>query len=121
MLFTMGGDVKSGQLLHYAIWRERDDRLAVVQLILEKGADVNAIMYEGQLDSYLQREVFGLGTPLHDAAASGDLDVLRLLVDNGADIHLRDTRGRLASERAQANNHDLAAQFLRSLHDAVNI
>jgi hypothetical protein len=115
MLFANGGSIKHGQLLHYAIWRKQNDRLAVVDYILEKGAPVNAVMYHDKLDSYLQREAFGLGTPLHDAAATGDMDVLRSLVAHGADVSLRDTRGHLAYERAQMNGHDLAAEFLISL------
>lgn len=73
---------------------------------------MNAVMYSDEPDSYLQREVFGLGSLLHNAAAIGDLNVLRLLLDRGADILLRDTRGYLPYERAQANNHNAAAELL---------
>lgn len=115
LLFANGGNIKNGQLLHYAIWRDRDDCFAIVKYLLEKGAPVNAVMYSNEPNSFLQREAFGLGSPLHDAAATGDLNVLRLLVDRGADVRLRDTRGHLPYERAQANNHELAAQFLLSI------
>jgi ankyrin repeat protein len=30
------------------------------------------------------------GTPAHDAADNGQTDCLRLLVDNGADLHVKD-------------------------------
>lgn len=112
ILFAKGRSVEHGQLLHYAIWRDRNDCLAMVKYLLEKGAPVNAVMYTNEPESYLQREAFGLGSPLHDAAASGDLNVLRLLLDHGADILLRDTRGHLPYERAQSNNHNVAAQLL---------
>nr|POE54515.1 serine/threonine-protein phosphatase 6 regulatory ankyrin repeat subunit c [Quercus suber] len=115
LLFANGGNVKNGQLLHYAIWRDLDDRVAIVKYLLEKGTPVDAVMYNNEPNSYLQREAFGLGSPLHDAAAIGDVDVLRLLIDRGADLRMRDTRGHLAYERAQANNHELAARFLLSL------
>lgn len=45
------------------------------------GAPVNAVMYHDKPDSYLQREKFGLGTPMHDAAAVGDVEVVRILLD----------------------------------------
>lgn len=116
MLFAHGGSVKHGQLLHYAVWRELEDRSAAVRYILEMGASVNVVMYHNKSESYLDRQVFGLGTPLHDAAALGDMDVLQILVQKGADVHIRDTRGHLAHERAQANNHGSATKFLLSRH-----
>lgn len=114
MLFANGGSVHHGQLLHYAIWRELEDRAAVVRYLLDMGALVNAVMYHDKRQSYLHRKMFGLGAPLHDAAAVGDVDVIRILVDSGADLHVRDSLGYLAHERAQANSHDAVAQLLLS-------
>ncbi|USW59766.1 Putative ankyrin repeat-containing domain superfamily [Septoria linicola] len=65
MLFAHGGTIHCGQLLHWAASRQKDDRLAVVNILLRKGALLNAIMYENDEDSFIQREPFGLGTPLH--------------------------------------------------------
>lgn len=59
------------------------------------------------------REPFGLGTPLHTAAAIGDEDVLRVLIGHGARLDIQDSRGFLAVERAEANGHRSAAQYLR--------
>lgn len=69
-------------------------------------------MYHDHQDSFIQREPFGIGTPLHDAAAVGDLEVIQLLLDYGADNLAKDTRGRLAYERAQAKGHTIAAGLL---------
>ncbi|KAF2209723.1 hypothetical protein CERZMDRAFT_100130 [Cercospora zeae-maydis SCOH1-5] len=109
LLFAHGGSVREGQLLHYAIWRERADRVAVTEYLLQQGAPVNAIMYHEHQESFIQREPFGIGTPLHDAAAVGDIEVIELLLDWGADVLARDTRGRLPHERARAKGHTVAA------------
>lgn len=57
--------------LHCAAW---EGHIAVVKLLLESGADVNA------------RDKFGK-TALHDAAFKGHGDVVKLLLEWGADIN----------------------------------
>lgn len=69
-------------------------------------------MYYDHQESFIQREPFGIGTPLHDAAAVGDVEVIQLLLDYGADILEKDTRGRLAYDRAQAKGHTIVAGLL---------
>nr|POF20667.1 isoform 3 of cyclin-dependent kinase inhibitor 2a [Quercus suber] len=59
------------------------------------------------------REPCRLSTPLHDAAANGDDDVLHLLVRYGARLDVTDSAGSLAWERAEANSHRSAAAYLR--------
>ena len=51
--------------------------LALIQRLIDQGADVNAQGYNGL-------------TPLHKAAYSGDLKVAKLLIDNGADPNTYD-------------------------------
>ncbi|KAF2216112.1 hypothetical protein CERZMDRAFT_2731, partial [Cercospora zeae-maydis SCOH1-5] len=113
MLFANGGNVERGQLLHAAIWRKLDDRKTMVEYVLQRGAAVNAVLYQNRPEIYLMREPFGLGTPLHAAAAIGDEDVLRVLIRHGAKLDIKDSRGFLAVERAEVNGHGSVAQFLR--------
>lgn len=63
-----------GRPLHWAAYRDQKD---VVELLLEKGAEVNA------------RDKFGL-TPLHEAAFGGHKDVVEVLLANGTDVNARD-------------------------------
>ncbi|EME39070.1 hypothetical protein DOTSEDRAFT_140376, partial [Dothistroma septosporum NZE10] len=111
-MFAHKGTIHHGQLLHWAALRRRDDRLAVVRLILQHGAAVNAIMYENHRDSFIQRKPFALGTPLHEAASIGDLEVI-ILIDHGASISVEDTRGDLPYNIAREKGHHLAARILR--------
>ena len=55
-------------------------RPAVVALLLEHGADVNARQHGGW-------------TALHAAAQSGDMETTRVLVEHGADVNLRNDAG----------------------------
>jgi hypothetical protein len=59
--------------------------------------------YYGRLD----RE-----TPLHTAAARGNLEVVKLLLDFGARSKVRDGRGRTAQERASSNGHVEVVSYL---------
>jgi ankyrin repeat protein len=63
-------------LVHWAV--HRGDH-AVLQQLLDRGADPNVMTWELHGDTLLQL------TPLHVAAKRGDLEAARLLLDRGAD------------------------------------
>jgi ankyrin repeat protein len=76
-LISLGGDAKSIatkalSTLELEEWKESDDDLAVVDFLLEHGADVNAEN----------------GTPLRGAAQSGKKLVVERLLDRGANVNL---------------------------------
>jgi ankyrin repeat protein len=64
-------------MLHRAVDKKSPDG---IRLIVELGVDVNGIVHGSGLDR----------APLHNAAVSGDLDLVNLLLDLGADPALRD-------------------------------
>ena len=68
------------------------------RLILE-GSDVNAVDSRGD-------------TPLHVSAGSGHLNVVCLLVDNGADLFAVDKEGLTAAACAEKFGHKETRQFL---------
>lgn len=79
----------------------------VALLLLKHGANPNVA--EG-----------GTGTtPLHDAARTGFLDTVRLLVEHGADPQARDSRNRRPVDLATENDHGDVEDFLRSLENTV--
>jgi ankyrin repeat protein len=97
-------------------WAARNGRVEAVELLVERGASVEADVYRGTAMSWAaacgrvevirrlvelgvdpnQRTTFGgpghgeRVTPLHLAAQNGDLDAIRALLDLGADPSLRD-------------------------------
>lgn len=113
MLFANGGNIEQGQLIHSAVSRKLDDRKTMVEYLVRKGASVNAVEYQNRPETYLMREAFGLGTPLHDAAAVGDEDAVRILLSHGARTDIKDSLGFLAAERAERNGHGSVALYLR--------
>lgn len=84
-----------------------------MEFLIRKGAPVNAVMCEDRPELYLMRKPFGLGTPLHTAAATEHEDVLQVLISHGARLDIKDSCGDLAVEVAEAEGHSSAAQHLR--------
>jgi ankyrin repeat protein len=54
-------------------------------------------------------------TPLHDAARLEYLSVVKLLVETGADVRLRNNKGQTASDVAWCNGMLDMAEWLNSL------
>lgn len=84
LMLDSGGQIKHGQLLHYAVRREAVDHLEVLRLILSRGAQIDHIMYQNDLKSYHLQKAFGLGTALHEAARLDRVDVIEFLAAHGA-------------------------------------
>lgn len=116
-LFNRGGTIQRGQLLHYAAQRELSDRLEVLTFLLEKGCSqsINKIMYQDRQEDYLRNMHAGIGTPLQLAAGKGLLDVVKFLVDRGADPLIKDPRGTIALDWASEGGHTMVVDFLRPL------
>lgn len=74
-------DQRNGMALHFAAFH---GDTALAQLLIDHGADVNAIAYENNMD---------MTPPIVIAAWEGGVDMLRLLLDHGADPNVRCTRG----------------------------
>jgi len=82
--------------LHYTISKtsEMDERTEIVKVLLAAGADVNKKTVAGiptlcfMRDAYLKGE-----TPLHRAAAYGNVAIIKMLLDAGAEPSTKDVNG----------------------------
>lgn len=72
-----------------------------VLLLIEAGADVNATQAGGF-------------TPLHQAAAAGKTDLVKLLLKNGAKPDARCDHGKLPADYARERNHTAVEELLAS-------
>ncbi|MCJ1306899.1 hypothetical protein MMC25_000543 [Agyrium rufum] len=80
----------------------------VVQLLLEKGADVNAQDARGR-------------TPLWRAAWKGHEKVVQLLLEKGADANAQDADGRTPLCQTASNGHEKVVQLLLEKGADVNV
>jgi len=121
-----------GPALHYAIVKENMD---LVKMIVSKSGDVNLVEeMNGYSPLYLaatlnqidtMKELIKSGadvnlvdyeekSALHYAAANGLGDVIKLLVDNKADVTLKDSEGVTAEEAAENVKEEEIVVFLQS-------
>ena len=93
------GDKKGNTALHYAAASDSElDRVAMVKLLLAKGADVNA-----------KGDVW---TPLMSASYNGHAEIVGLLLEKGADIKFQDRAGFNALHYAKEKGHKEVEQLL---------
>jgi ankyrin repeat protein len=103
-LLDAGAEVKQvsatplrNQALHAVLALSKD--AAVARLLIERGADVNAVQAAGY-------------RPLHQAAVTGREDLVRMLLDAGADKMARCDRGKTAADYAHERGHAGLAEML---------
>ena len=118
-------------------WRDGD----VVELLIEKGCRVNAKDHDGATPLYyalrarrtrIAKTLIAAGaekvavkneagqTMLHDAYWWKDLELIRLLLDNGADTEERDTDGRTLLHLAARDPNQGLVELLLAHHADVN-
>ncbi|KAF3386963.1 putative ankyrin repeat protein [Penicillium rolfsii] len=112
LMLDRGGDVGRGQLLQYAVCREKDLD-DVIPLLVERGAPLNATMYQDG-PTLMRFFPMSLGTALHVAIERGKPNAIRLLIDLGADTEVKDANGDTALEWAQKWNK---VEMVRLLND----
>jgi ankyrin repeat protein len=82
-------------------------RVAIAQMLLDAGADVNAVRLRH-------------GSVLTKACEGEFTDLVRLLVSRGADLHLRDAKGRTAIEIAKERGAEqIIGMLKRAIQSAV--
>jgi ankyrin repeat protein len=79
---------------------------AIIQVLLEKGANINAV------DGYEK-------TPLYLASENGHIEVVQLLLENGANVNAADHFGETPLNQASENGHIEVIQLL--LEKGANI
>lgn len=120
LLFQHGGSIEKGQLLHCAVHRHKPDHLDIIRMLLDKGCNINAIRYENHSESYgYYNLLFGLGTPLYEAAEYNRLAVVELLLANGANPLIRNTWDQLPIDRARSKGHTNIVELLRPYSEST--
>ena len=89
------GREESGETpLHHALSNNDSDRVSLVKLLLDHGADPNARTKPGIRSCNFWRDARTRGeTPLHRAAAYAPAETIKMLLAAGADRAIRDVNG----------------------------
>ncbi|KAJ5484589.1 hypothetical protein N7453_012057 [Penicillium expansum] len=113
LLLDHSASLQHGQVIHYAAMRELDDRLEVLQYLLDRQHPLNDIMYQNCGDEYYFHMYSSIGTPLHYGAGKELLDYVTFLVQHGASIEIRDPLGQIAADWARRYGHSAVFDFLQ--------
>jgi ankyrin repeat protein len=68
-----------------------EEKVDMVKLLLEAGADVNAVYEHGRTTSLHRGQ--RRATPLHWAVSKGPIDMVKLLLEAGADVNVTNVYG----------------------------
>lgn len=102
-----GADVNSSDALHAAA---ENGRCEVVRFLIGKGgADVNAVGFEYCLSNSKADEA---GSALHFAVDGNHVEVVKILLECGADVAMRDVKGRDTVTRAREKGMDDVRLYL---------
>jgi ankyrin repeat protein len=98
---------KHHTILHIAVLQEN---ISVVQHLISRKANVNAVSVEGD-------------PPLFLAASTGNLRTIKMLLDAGANINLPSSSGELAVQHAtkraaESEGRKAVARYLRNIYEA---
>ncbi|KAJ5236044.1 hypothetical protein N7489_006135 [Penicillium chrysogenum] len=111
LLLRRGGDVRIGQLMHNAIYRE-SDTLKVVEILIDRGASLNSLMYQDHQYSW-NMFPFMRETPLHTAVALRRHDVIRYLIHKGANLKIENCRGQTVMQSADEDTKRVIMQEIQ--------
>lgn len=115
-LLQRGADPHYGELLQWAVIRNKPNGLDIVRQLIEKVAPIDEMKYANDPDSYYQRHPFGVGTPLHRAAEDGKVVIVKYLLEMGADPLKLDSKERTPRYWAEKNGN--AAEVVQILKEA---
>ncbi|KAL4796032.1 ankyrin repeat-containing domain protein [Aspergillus venezuelensis] len=118
LLFEYGADVNKGQPLHHTTKR-KSEITEVLAFLLEKGAPLNEKIYENHEYSRNAWKRIYSGTPLHYAIMWRNLEAIRYLVEQGADVNIKDRRGITPLEYALDVDHRENREITAILKSAI--
>jgi ankyrin repeat protein len=114
LMLQNGADSRIGQQLHFAVLRSGTDQLALIEMLLAFGSDIDAIMYHNDAAPWREHRVLGAGTPLHKAAENGRAHAVAMLLDHGADWTKLDAAGRTPYELAMAKGYSNICEMIEA-------
>jgi len=89
---------------HHLYWAMRFD-ISIIRYLILKGANINSLNGHAQW------------TPLHKVVFEGNFEVVKLLIEYGAQTWHTDIYGRTVINIAEMNGHFEIAEYIRSYND----
>ena len=100
-LLVRDSDVTGTHFLHYAV---KNNLIEIAQLLIDRGSNIN-----------FQEQKHSGQTPLMEACNTGVIQMVKLLVEHGADLSIKDDFGRNAVDHAKKVGQSQIVKYLKSL------
>jgi len=121
LVFAFCGVAATGQgSLNVQLYRAaREGRLAEIQPLLKRGADIEARFADGEIWPYVMDDI--KRTPLMASAMNGKIDVMMLLLKKGASLEATDDYGNTALITAATEGQTEAVRVLLRKGANINV
>ncbi|KAL5401508.1 hypothetical protein PMIN06_010959 [Paraphaeosphaeria minitans] len=107
------GGILGGQLLHFAINRDNEDVLEVIELLLNLGCPINSIQFQDDPRAWMEVKFGEPGTPLFTAVQNGKRDIVAYLLSRGADPLRPSIKGRTPAEAAESKGYTSIVDIIK--------
>lgn len=108
--------IRGGQLVHFAIDREGEDAVEVIELLLNLGWPVDSIMFQDDPRSWMQWKLGDPATPLLTAVRKGRIEIVKFLIGRGADPTRPSVRGNMPLQVAERKGYTSIVNLLKQHH-----
>lgn len=105
ILVQYGGRVYPGNAFPAAAKTSLPDRTHILTYLLEQGAPIDMMEYEFDMKTFRMYSPMEFGTALHYASKRGNEQLVRFLLERGAETSIKDSVGKTALQYAQERNH----------------
>lgn len=95
---------------------QNDERIKAVELLLDQGADINALGYQGRTPLHLATEGMAWYDPVQKLGfyRPNDPELIQFLIDCGADPRIQDQMGKAPLDYAEELGHEEVGKVIRS-------
>lgn len=105
LLVEHGGRVYPGNALPSAGKTSLPGRTDVLAYFMDRGAPINTVEFEHNPAIFKMHWSRGFGTALHHASRRGNDELVKFLLQKGAERSLKDSLGKTALQYAREKNH----------------
>ncbi|KAL8902130.1 MAG: hypothetical protein Q9207_004862 [Kuettlingeria erythrocarpa] len=114
LMVQHGGRIHPSNVLPSAAMTSLPNRTDVLAYLLDHGISVNVLQFEYDQHIFNLHWMRAFGTALHNAAENGNDELVKFLLERGADPSLKDSVGKRALQYAEEKGHSTTMALLEN-------
>ncbi len=113
MLVQHGGEIRSSNVVPSTAKGSKPGRLEVLEYFLDQGATVDDVEYQHDVSIFKKYWRRSFGTALHHAARRGNEEMVKFLLERGANQEIKNSMNKTALELAEEGGYENIVSILR--------